>query len=87
MADIRRVLGYRGENGYRHFPDPNMVHLYLISDHGFTADHLLYSGILDEHQAIYFFRAQESREISLAAISLPVRFFVSYCSAHIPTRC
>jgi len=67
MAGIRRVLGHRGKNGHRHFPDPDMVYLYFISDHGFTVDHLLYPGVLDEHQAIYFFRAQESRKISLAA--------------------
>jgi hypothetical protein len=68
MAGIRSLLGHRGEDGYRHLPDPDMVHLYFISHHGFTADHLLYSRVLDEHQTLYFFCPQKSREISLTRI-------------------
>ena len=49
MAGIRGVLGHRGEDGYCHFPDPDLVYLYLIFDHGFTIDHLFHPGILDEH--------------------------------------
>jgi hypothetical protein len=67
MAGIRGVLGDRGEDGYCHFPDQNLVYLYLFPDHGFAADHLLCPGILDEYQTIYPFGSQESCEISLTS--------------------
>ena len=67
MAGIRGVLGHRGKDGYRHFPDPDLVYLYFVPDDGFTVDHLLCPCFLDEHQAVYPFCAQKPREISLAA--------------------
>jgi hypothetical protein len=66
MAGIRGVLGDRRADGYSRFPDKNLVYLHLFPNHGFAADHLLYSGILDEYQAIYPIGPQESCKISLA---------------------
>jgi len=73
MAGVRGMLGHRREDGYRHIPDPDLVYLCLLSDHGVAIDHLLYPGILDEYQKIYPFRTQEPYEISLASILLPFR--------------
>jgi hypothetical protein len=70
MAGFWCLHGNWRENGYRYFPDPDVVYLYLISHTGFTGDYLYGNGFPDEHEALYSCSQAESVEESL-------RFLVS----------
>jgi hypothetical protein len=68
MAGIWGVCCHWRKNGYCHFPDPDLVYLYLLSHYGISFDRLFYFGLLDEYQKVYPIRPPEPHEISLTGL-------------------
>jgi hypothetical protein len=65
MESIWSLLSHRGAHGNSNVPDKNLVHICVVSDHGFAFDHLYDLGILDEHPELHMVGAQKSFEIPL----------------------
>jgi hypothetical protein len=49
MAGFRGLHGNWRKNGHRYFPDKDVVHLYFLSNPGFTGSDLYGNGLLDEY--------------------------------------
>ena len=65
MESVWCLLSHRGAHGNSYVPDKNLVHLRVVSDHGFAVDHLYDPGILDEYSELHMVSTPKSFEIPL----------------------
>jgi hypothetical protein len=63
MAGFWGMYSHRRKDGNCYLQDPNVVHLCLLFNNGFSFDRLYDHGFLDEHEKIHTFCPQKPVEI------------------------